>query len=144
MEGLLALVIGVLVACGIYLMLRRNLLRFIYGIMMLSNAVNLLILTGGRLTKGDAPIVPEGAQTVSGVANALPQALILTAIVISFGLTAFALALILKSYQVLATVDTDELADESEEDMPDELPPIDLPPHSEAPASPAQLAEVRS
>jgi multicomponent Na+:H+ antiporter subunit C len=138
-EPLLALVIGVLTACGFYLMLRRNLLRFIYGLMMVSNAVNLLILVSGRLTRGDAPIVPVGAQSVSGVANSLPQALVLTAIVISFGLTAFALALLLKSYQVLGTVDTDELATESEEDAPDEVPPLDLPPHSEAPASPPGL-----
>ncbi|MGL4611432.1 MAG: Na+/H+ antiporter subunit C [Trueperaceae bacterium] len=143
METLLVIVIGVLTACGIYLMLRRNLLRFIYGLTMVSNAVNLLILVSGRLTKRDAPIVPVGEQTVSGVANPLPQALILTAIVISFGLTVFALALILKSYQVLGTVDTDELAHESEEDAPPELPDLDLPEHSEAPASPVGVAAVK-
>lgn len=118
MEALLALVIGVLVACGLYLMLRRELLRFIFGLMMLSNAVNLLILTAGRLTKGEAPIVPVGAQTVSGVANPLPQALVLTAIVIGFGLIAFALALLLKSYKALGTLDTEDLAllDDSDSD----------------------------
>jgi multicomponent Na+:H+ antiporter subunit C len=51
MESLLVIVVGVLSACGFYLMLRRNLLRFIYGLMMVSNAVNLLILISGRLTK---------------------------------------------------------------------------------------------
>jgi multicomponent Na+:H+ antiporter subunit C len=143
MEVLLILVVGVLTGCGFYLMLRRNLLRFIYGLMMVSNAVNLLILVSGRLTKGNAPIVPVGEESVSGVANALPQALILTAIVISFGLTVFALALILKSYQVLGTVDTDELAHEDEGDAPPELPELDLPAHSEAPASPVPVSAVR-
>jgi multicomponent Na+:H+ antiporter subunit C len=143
MESLLVIVVGVLSACGFYLMLRRNLLRFIYGLMMVSNAVNLLILISGRLTKGNAPIVPVGGESVSGVANALPQALILTAIVISFGLTVFALALILKGYQVLGTVDTDELAHESEEDGPPELPTLDLPTHSEAPASPKPVSALR-
>lgn len=116
MEPLLALVVGVLFACGIYLMLRRNLLRFVFGLTLLSNGANLLIFTAGRLTRTAPPLIPEGAELPPAeVANALPQALILTAIVISFGLTAFALVLLMRTYSEWGTVDTDLLADMSDE-----------------------------
>lgn len=110
MEVPLAIVVGAIVAGGLYLVLQRNLLRFVFGLILLSGGVNLLIFTAGRPTRGAPPLVPDGAYAPLGpVANALPQALILTAIVIGFGLTAFALVLLLRAYERLGTVATDEL-----------------------------------
>jgi len=112
MEIILALLVGTIVAGGLYLVLQTNLLRFVFGLILLSGGVNLLIFTAGRLTRGAPPIVPDGAYAPVGeVANALPQALILTAIVIGFGLVAFALVLLLRAYERLGTVRTDELSD---------------------------------
>lgn len=122
-EPLVALMAGLLFACGFYLMLRRNLLRFIFGLILLSNGANLLILASGRLTRAEPPLVPEGATLPPpGAANALPQALILTAIVIGFGLTAFALALLVGAYRALGTTDADELAASEASDDPDTAP----------------------
>ena len=115
MQTLLAIVVGVLFACGFYLMLRRNLLRFIFGLMLISNGANLLILSAGRLNRAAPPFIAESANIPSEtVVNALPQALVLTAIVISFGLTAFALTLLWRSFESLHTLDTDELAQPEE------------------------------
>lgn len=110
MEIVLSLLVGVLVAAAVYLMLARNVLRFLFGLVLLSNATNLTIFAAGRLTSAVPPLVPEGlAQPASAVANALPQALILTAIVIGFGLLAFALALVFRGHQALGTLDSDAL-----------------------------------
>lgn len=110
MEVVLSCVVGIMIAASIYLMLGRNLVKFLFGLILLSNAANLAIFTSGRLTWGAPPLIPEGALVpISDIANALPQALILTAIVISFGLLAFALVLAYCAYQELGTVDTDEM-----------------------------------
>ena len=110
MEELLALTIGLVVACAVYLMLARNVLRFIFGLILISNAANLIIFLGGRLTEGAPPLIPSGAAAPDpGVANALPQALVLTAIVIGFGLFAFALILMFRAHATLGTLDSDEM-----------------------------------
>jgi multicomponent Na+:H+ antiporter subunit C len=110
MEALLALLVGVLFAVAVYLMLSRNLLRFIFGLAVLTNAVNLLIFAGGRLTRAAPPLIPAGSTVPAGeVANALPQALILTAIVIGFGLLAFALVLVYRNYEEMGTMDPDAI-----------------------------------
>ena len=112
MEAVLAIVIGVLVAASVYLMLDRSMLRFVFGLVLLSNAVNLVIFTAGRLTPISPPLIAPGAVAPEGlVANALPQALVLTAIVIGFGLLAFALALVFRAYQSLGTLQSDALHD---------------------------------
>jgi multicomponent Na+:H+ antiporter subunit C len=91
-------------------MLARNVLRFIFGLVLISNAANLTIFTAGRLTPGAPPLIPEGADAPVGtVANALPQALVLTAIVIGFGLFAFALVLMFRAYTSLGTLQSDEM-----------------------------------
>jgi multicomponent Na+:H+ antiporter subunit C len=109
MEGLLALASGVLYACGIYLMLRRRLAQLIIGLGLLSNGTNLLIFTTGGLTRARPPVLPAGATAlVAPYADPVPQALILTAIVIGFGLTAFSLVL---AHRVHATVGTDDVDD---------------------------------
>ena len=112
MEAPFAIMVGVLFASGLYLMLQRNLMRFVFGLLVLSGAVNVLIFTAGRLTRGAPPIIPEGLSAPAGaVANALPQAVVLTAIVIGFGLIAFTLVLLLRVSERLGTVKTDELRD---------------------------------
>lgn len=112
MEVMLALLIGILVAASVYLMLGRNLLRFVFGLVLLSNAANLTIFASGRLVRANPPLVPDGLSAPPEiVANALPQALILTAIVIGFGLLAFALALMLRAYRTLGTLNSDDMRD---------------------------------
>jgi multicomponent Na+:H+ antiporter subunit C len=110
MEILIAIIVGVLVAASVYLMLARNVLRFLFGLVLISNAANLVIFASGRLTPEAPPLIPTGAYAPVGeVANALPQALVLTAIVIGFGLFAFALTLVFRSYQGLGTLNSDEM-----------------------------------
>ena len=110
MELLIAIMVGVLVAASVYLMLARNVLRFLFGLILISNAANLVIFASGRLTPESPPLIPEGADApVELVANALPQALVLTAIVIGFGLFAFALTLVYRTYQNLGTLNSDEM-----------------------------------
>ncbi|TGN61928.1 Na+/H+ antiporter subunit C [Paracoccus liaowanqingii] len=110
MELLLAITLGILVSTSVYLMLDRNVLRFLFGLVLLSNAVNLLIFAGGRLTAGAPPLIAPGEYAPTGtVANALPQALVLTAIVIGFGLLAFTLALVYRTFMTLGTVNSDEM-----------------------------------
>jgi len=120
MELILAVVSGILFAASFYLLLRRNLLRFIIGIIILGNAVNLLIFTMGRLTRAVPPVIPKGQKVIEGAyANPLPQALILTAIVISFGLLAFTLVLVYRNYMVSQTIDADELTASEPRQAPD-------------------------
>jgi multicomponent Na+:H+ antiporter subunit C len=112
MELVLAIVIGALYAAGLYLMMRRSLPKFIIGIALLSHGANLLIFTASGLSKKQdrPPVIPEGLAAPTGpIADPLPQALILTAIVISFALLAFALVLLLRTHQEAQTDDMDEL-----------------------------------
>ncbi|MGQ9686040.1 MAG: Na+/H+ antiporter subunit C [Thiobacillaceae bacterium] len=94
MEALLALVIGVLTACGVYLALRGRTFPVVLGLTFLSYAVNLFLFAMGRLVIGRPPIV-DG--THAAYADPLPQALVLTAIVIGFAMTAFVIMLALKA-----------------------------------------------
>jgi len=83
---------GILVAIGIYLVFEKNILRRIFGIVVLSTAINLILLLSGRLDK----IMPAfiGRASPASFSNPVPQALILTAIVIGFGLLAFLCTLV--------------------------------------------------
>ncbi|MEM6482490.1 MAG: Na+/H+ antiporter subunit C [Pseudomonadota bacterium] len=110
METLLALTIGTVTASAVYLMMAGHMLRFIFGLVLISNAANLTIFLAGRLTEGAPPLIAEGADgPTAGVANALPQALVLTAIVIGFGLFAFAIVLVFRAWSALGTLDPDEM-----------------------------------
>jgi multicomponent Na+:H+ antiporter subunit C len=112
METLLALLSGVMVTASVYLMLSRNLVRFIFGLVLASNAVNLILFAGGRFIATQPPLIPHGAlQLESQVANSLPQALILTAIVIGFALLSFIFILFLRAYLALGTVDTERMTE---------------------------------
>jgi multicomponent Na+:H+ antiporter subunit C len=107
MEVLLAVASGVLYAAGVYLMMRRRLAQLIIGLGLLSNGTNLLIFTAGGLTRARPPVVaPDAAALEPPYADPVPQALVLTAIVIGFGLTAFSLVL---AHRVHATVGTDDV-----------------------------------
>jgi multicomponent Na+:H+ antiporter subunit C len=110
METLLAFVIGGLYSAGLYMMVRRSIVKMIFGLALLGNAANLLIFTMGRLVRGRPPLVPAGAtEPLSPFADPLTQALILTAIVIGFGVQAFALVLIKRVYDEVGTDDLDEM-----------------------------------
>jgi multicomponent Na+:H+ antiporter subunit C len=112
-EVLLALASGVLYAAGVYLMLRRQLAQLIIGLGLLSNGTNLLIFTAGGLTRGRPPVVPDGASSLSApYADPVPQALVLTAIVIGFGLLAFSLVLAHRVHATAGTDDVDEVGRE--------------------------------
>ncbi len=110
MEIVLAIVIGGLYAAGVYMLLRRSLVKLLIGLSFISHAANLLIFTVARLTRAASPIISPGEQVLgSPYADPLPQALILTAIVISFGVTAFALALAYRTYYVVGSDDVDQM-----------------------------------
>lgn len=110
MEPIAACVVGIMYAAAIYMILRRSIVKLVIGLLLLSNATNLLIFTVGGLTRGAPPLIPTGLQHPEGtVADPLPQALILTAIVISFGVLAFAVVLINRAFRVLQAEDMDEM-----------------------------------
>ncbi|MEV4655667.1 Na(+)/H(+) antiporter subunit C [Micromonospora sp. NPDC049301] len=104
----LVLAVGVLVGCGAILLLERSLTRILLGVILLGNGVNLLILLGGR--SGAAPVV--GTVAVDRMSDPLPQAMVLTAIVITFGLTAFLLAVAYRSWYLTGD---DEVPDDLED-----------------------------
>ena len=110
MEILLAVASGALYMAGIYLMLRRRLAQLIIGLGLLSNGTNLLIFAAGSLTRGHPPVVPPGAaQLVPPYADPVPQALVLTAIVIGFGLLAFSLVLAHRVHETTGSDDVDDV-----------------------------------
>ena len=110
METILALTVGALYTGAIYMILRRSITKFIIGLVLLGHATHLLIFTAGRPIPGAPPLIAEGAQQLTGLyADPLPQALILTAIVISFGAQAFTLVLVKRVYQTEGSGDLDEM-----------------------------------
>ncbi len=116
METILPILAGAIFATGIYLLLRRSLILTIIGIILISNSVNLALFSLGRVTTDNPPLIAAGSVVPEApFANPLPQALILTAIVIGFGLLAFALALAYRSYRELGTVDQDTMLEDPED-----------------------------
>ncbi|WP_340023623.1 Na(+)/H(+) antiporter subunit C [Paenibacillus sp. FSL K6-1096] len=110
MELVMALAIGILFTIGVYLILSRSLLRIVLGTSLLTHGVHLLLLTMAGLKTGSAPILGKAESYV----DPLPQALILTSIVISFGVTAFFFVLAYRSYQVLGTDEMDSIKEAME------------------------------
>jgi len=107
MEAALPVLVALFFAAAVYLLLSRSVIRMLLGMVVLGNGVNLLIFTLGRISGSTPPIVPWNASIpLEGAANPLPQALILTAIVIGFALFAFMLALAYRAYKALGTDDT--------------------------------------
>lgn len=110
MTLLLALVTGILFACGVYLLLQRSLGRLLVGLVLLGNAVNLGVFVSGRLTRAVPPLAAPGeAAPAAGAADPLPQALVLTAIVIGFALSSFAAALLWRTRDAVGEDDPDAL-----------------------------------
>jgi len=105
MEILMAVVVGVLFGTGTFMLLRRSIVKLILGLGLLSHGANLLLFTMGYLRRGAAPILDAGHP----VTDPVPQALILTAIVIGFGVSAFVLVLTYRANQVTGHDDLDEL-----------------------------------
>lgn len=110
MEPVFAVLTGVFLAVAVYLLLSKFIIRMLLGVAILGNAVNLLIFTSGRIMREVPPVIGAGLDVPAGAtANPLPQALILTAIVISFSFFAFLLVLSWRAYSVLGTDNTDAM-----------------------------------
>lgn len=116
MTLVLALSVGVLFGAGAFLLLRRAVLRVVLGVVLLSHGANLLIFGVGGLTRAVPPIAGVGAKAPPTIhADPLPQALVLTAIVISFGVLAFLITLASRSCEAAESDDTDALEPENTE-----------------------------
>ena len=112
MNVLLALVVGGLYGTGLFMMLRRSIIKFIIGLALISHAANLLVFTVAGLTRGEPPLIPTNATKLAddiGFSDPLPSALILTAIVISFSVVAFAMVLVHRVYQTVGSDDIDDM-----------------------------------
>ncbi|MDX9768131.1 MAG: Na+/H+ antiporter subunit C [Ectothiorhodospiraceae bacterium] len=112
MEALIALAVGVLTACSVYLVLRPRTFSVVLGLTLMTYAVNLFLFVSGRLTLHGPPLIIEGIEVHT---DPLPQALVLTAIVISFGMTAFLVVLALKGYADLGNDHVDGASSERED-----------------------------
>lgn len=109
METIWIIVVGSLFSAGVYLMMERHLLRILFGVVLLSNAINLALFITGKLTFAKPPFIGANQDAVAELANSVPQALVLTAIVIGFGLLIFALILTYRVFKETGTVDIDKL-----------------------------------
>ena len=99
-----------IMACGVYLLLSRHVMRIVYGVILISASVNLVLFLSGRIGPNPPPVIPSGETVLSaGAATPLPQALVLTAIVIGFSLVAFAVALALQTFRTIGTLDSRKL-----------------------------------
>lgn len=111
MSWMLALAIGAVLAAGIFLLLSRSVLRVVIGVSLIGSAVNLMLFSAGRVGTGSPPVIEQGLEALVDGSNPLPQALVLTAIVIGFALTCFSLVLALSVKQKTGVGDTDALRD---------------------------------
>ncbi len=106
MEPLIAVLIGVLFAAGVYSLMRRSIVKLVIGIILISQGANLLVFTAGGLTAGRPALVEQGAKVPEApFGDPLPQAMVLTAIVIGFGLIAFLLALVCRAHEAVGSDD---------------------------------------
>lgn len=122
-ETALSILVGIFFAVAVYLLLSKHTIRIMLGVVVLGNAANLSIFTAGRLTREVPPVIPIDLNVPEiATANPLPQALVLTAIVISFSLFAFLLVLAWRAYQDLDTDNTEEMR--LAEPKNDPLPPL--------------------
>lgn len=102
--------IAIIMGCGLYLMLSRQVIRIIVGVMLMSASVNMAIFLAGRIGANPPPLMSFGQTELdAAAANPLPQALVLTAIVIGFSLVAFVAALALKTFRSTGTLDSRKL-----------------------------------
>ena len=122
MIWVVAVVMGIVITAGTYLALSRDLLRCLIGLALIGSGVNLLMFAAGRLTSAVPPIIAEGQQQLGAAANPLPQALVLTAIVIGFTLLCFSLVLAVR-LRLIAGTDDVTLLRASEPPTADEQKP---------------------
>lgn len=118
METLVASAIGAMTAGGLYLLLRMRTFPVILGISLLTYAVNVFLFASGRLTTGAPPILRYGVETY---ADPLPQALVLTAIVISFGMTA---VVVMVGLGAFLSSDDDHVDDQPDSEGPEDANPV--------------------
>ena len=109
MTTIYAIVAAGIFGCGLYMILSRNLVRMILGLSLLTTAVNLVLFQTGRMRSEQPPLIEDGATTLTTSADPVPQALILTAIVIGFALTVVMAALALRAYRDHGTLRSDEI-----------------------------------
>lgn len=109
MSVLYAFVAAGLFGCGLYLVLSRHLVRLLLGLSLLTTAVNLLLFQAGRIRSVQPPLIPEGVDRLPGSADPLPQALVLTAIVIGFALSVILATLALRAYRAHGTLLSDRI-----------------------------------
>ena len=109
MTVLYALVAAGLFGSGLYMVLSRHLVRMLLGLSLLTTAVNLMLFQAGRIQSVQPPLIPEGADRLQSSADPLPQALVLTAIVIGFALTVILASLALRAYRSHGTLRSDEI-----------------------------------
>jgi len=106
MDLLYAFAISAIAACGVYLALSRNVVGILLGVNMISAAVNLVLFYAGRIRSQLPAVIPAGERALGAdAANPVPQALILTAIVIGFSLTTVFAALVLRTFRSVGTID---------------------------------------
>ena len=106
MEVPFVLLVGLFFAAAVYLILSKFLVRVLLGVVLLGNGVNLLIFTSGRILREVPPVIPAGHDVPAALtANPLPQALILTAIVIGFALTVMLAVLVLRAWRHSHSID---------------------------------------
>jgi multicomponent Na+:H+ antiporter subunit C len=106
---LYAFVAAALFGCGLYMVLSRHLVRVLLGLSLLTTAVNLILFQAGRIQSTQPPLIPESADRLHGSADPLPQALVLTAIVIGFALSVVLASLALRAYRGHGTLRSDEI-----------------------------------
>ena len=109
MSVLYAFVAAALFGCGLYMVLSRHVVRMVLGLSLLTTAVNLVVFQAGRIRTAQPPLIAEGAERLGDSADPLPQALVLTAIVIGFALTVILAALTLRAWRGHGTLRSDEL-----------------------------------
>lgn len=110
MTLLMAISVAVLFATGVFMMLRRSIVKLVIGLALMSHAANLLIYTVAGLVRGRPPLVPDGQSTApEGFSDPLPAALILTAIVIGFAIISYTIVLIKRVDQDVGTDDLDRM-----------------------------------
>jgi multicomponent Na+:H+ antiporter subunit C len=106
----LALSVGVLFAAGVYMLMRRSFVKIVIGLALLGHACNLLIFTAGSPVRGKPPLIAEGQHALHmPYTDPVPPALILTAIVIGFGIVSYTIVLINRTYRDLGTDDTSKM-----------------------------------
>jgi multicomponent Na+:H+ antiporter subunit C len=125
MIWIFALVMGIGVAAGVYLALSRDLFRMVVGLSVIGAALNLLVFASGRLDSAAPPIVLAGTQVLANAANPLPQALVLTAIVIGFALLCFSLVLVVRLMRAADTDDAHRLRAAEPRNDDDIKPPVE-------------------